>query len=186
MKLSIRDRLSGKGSYLTKIRQLGDIPGVIYSKGAPGQSIVVDGEVFNKFLEDLETGTLSSTIFSLELEGKEPIKAIIKDIQYNVTTYQVIHLDFLELSPGALVSLKIPVKCINVLECVGVKLGGVLRQILFAINVRCKVEDICPRFELDVKNLNLAQVLKVSNLNIPSNIIPLRSQSDVVVSMVRR
>ncbi len=185
MELVVTSRVVGKKSYVKAIRQKGGIPAVIYSQGNQGENVVVDGEIFKKFLNSIETGSLSSTIFILK-NGKKTIPAIIKDIQYQVTTYEVTHLDFIELHDNVEVKLNVPIRCTNVVDCIGVKLGGVLRQILYAIKVACFPKDIKPFFELDVKNLGLGQTLKLSDLNIPENIIPITSLKEVVVTMGRR
>lgn len=185
MELVVTSRVVGKKSYIKAIRQKGGIPAVIYSQGNQGENVVVDGEVFKKFLNSIETGSLSSTIFILK-SGERTIRAIIKDIQYQITTYEVTHLDFIELHDDIEVSLNVPIRCTNVVDCLGVKLGGVLRQILYSIKISCLPKDIQPFFELDVKNLGLGQTLKLSDLNIPENINPITSLKEVAVTINRR
>ncbi|EPP39191.1 ribosomal protein L25, Ctc-form, partial [Chlamydia psittaci 84-8471/1] len=67
-------------------------------------------------------------------------------------SYKVIHLDFEELIEDRDVKLNIPIRCINAVDCVGVKLGGSLRQVIRALRVVCKPKDIVPYLELDVRS----------------------------------
>lgn len=142
MELVVQSRETDKKSVIKKIRQQGGIPAVLIGNGNLA-NIVVDARVFSKFLSTLESGALASTVFTLSYEGRE-IKALVKDIQYHVTTYDVIHLDFEELVDGRDVRLNVPIRCINTVDCVGVKLGGSLRQVIRCIRVVCKPKDIVP------------------------------------------
>ncbi|SYX09282.1 General stress protein CTC,50S ribosomal protein L25/general stress protein Ctc,ribosomal protein L25, Ctc-form,Ribosomal L25p family [Chlamydia poikilotherma] len=185
MELVVTSRETDKKSLLKKIRQTGGIPAVIYSGGKSLANIVVDAHVFSKFLSGLESGALSSTIFSLSYEGRT-IKALVKDIQYQVTSYRVIHLDFEELIEDRDVKLNIPIRCINAVDCVGVKLGGSLRQVIRALRVVCKPKDIVPCLELDVRSLGLSQTRKLADINIPAGLRPVTSLKEVVVTVSRR
>lgn len=185
MELVVTSRDTDKKSFLKKIRQQGGIPAVIYSGGKSLANVVVDARVFKKFLSGLESGSLSSTIFSLSYEGRT-IKALVKDIQYQVTTYDVIHLDFEELVEDRDVKLNIPIRCTNAVDCVGVKLGGSLRQVIRYLRVVCKPKDIVPFLELDVRSLGLAQTKKLSDITIPPGIRPITSLKEVVVTVSRR
>ncbi|EPP34594.1 ribosomal protein L25, Ctc-form [Chlamydia ibidis] len=185
MELVVTSRETNKKSFLKKIRQRGGIPAVIYSDGKSLGNVVVDAHVFKKFLSNLESGALSSTIFSLSYEGRT-IKALVKEIQYQVTTYEVIHLDFEELVEDRDVKLNIPIRCINAVDCVGVKLGGSLRQVIRSIRVVCKPKDIVPFLDLDVQTLGLSQTRKLSDIDIPAGIRPVTSLKEVVVTVSRR
>lgn len=185
MELVVTSRETNKKSFLKKIRQQGGIPAVIYSGGASIANVVVDALVFKKFLSGLASGALSSTIFSLSYEGRV-IKALVKDIQYQITTYDVIHLDFEELIEDKDVRLNLPIRCINAVDCVGVKLGGSLRQVIRFMRVVCKPKDIVPYLELDVQNLGLSQTKKLLDIKIPEGIRPLTSLKEVVVTVSRR
>lgn len=185
MELVVASRETDKKSLLKKIRQTGGIPAVIYSGGKSLANIVVDAHVFSKFLSSLESGALSSTIFSLSYEGRT-IKALVKDIQYHVTSYRVIHLDFEELIEDRDVKLKIPIRCINAVDCVGVKLGGSLRQVIRALRVVCKPKDIVPYLELDVRSLGLSQTRKLSDIQIPAGLRPITPLKEVAVTVSRR
>ncbi len=185
MELIVRSRETSKKSFLKKIRQCGGIPAVIYSAGKSIANIVVDASVFNKFLSTLESGALSSTIFSLSYEGRV-IRALVKEIQYQITSYDVIHLDFEELIEDKDVQLNIPIRCINAVDCIGVKLGGSLRQVIRSMRVVCKPKHIIPFLELDVRSLGLSQTLKLSDIALPEGIRPVTSLKEVAVTVARR
>lgn len=185
MKLTVARRTAKTKSENNKIRREGKIPAILYSKGERGQDIVVNGVAFQKILNANPTGTLSSKIFMLDVEGKT-IKAIVKDIQYNITTYAVIHIDFEELHDDIPVTLNIPLRCINTINCAGVKLGGVIRQVVRKVRVTCLPKDIPAEFELDVRDMNLGQMKKLQELSIPKGVRPAGNLKGVAVVISRK
>jgi large subunit ribosomal protein L25 len=185
MKLTATKRSAGKKSENRQIRRAGNIPAILYSKGQKGEEIVIDGGDFKKILNVIPAGTLSSKTFLLDLDGKV-IKAIIKGIQYQVTTYQVIHLDFEQLHEGHPVAIKIPLCCINVADCAGIKLGGVVRQVVRYVPVVCLPKNIPSAFEVDVRNLGLGQMLKLNELTIPQGVRPTISLKEVAIVIARK
>ncbi len=95
---------------------------------------------------------MPTTVFTLS-DGKKERRAIIKDIQYHLTTYHVSHIDFEELVDNVPVSVKVPVNCIGVADCMGIKFGGFLRQVdppceseVFAEEHPYRVYRRCQRF----------------------------------------
>lgn len=185
MELTVTSRTAGKKSDTKNIRREGNIPAVLYSKGEKGKEIIVDGIAFKKILNTTPTGTLSSKVFTLDLDGKK-VEAIVRDIQYHVTTYAVIHIDFEELHAGVPVTLNIPVCCVNTIDCVGVKLGGVLRQVTRQVKVTCLPKDIPAQFELDVCDMVLGQMLKLNALDIPPAVRPIVDLKEVAVLIARK
>lgn len=185
MDLIATTREIGRKSLLKKSRQLGFIPAVVYSSGKSIANILIEGAPFKKFLSSVETGGLSSTVFTIDYEGKK-IRAIVKDIQYKITNYDVIHLDFEELKDDQFVKLNIPIRFVNTMDCLGVKLGGSLRQVIRQVKVKCKPKDIVSFLELDVQSIGLSQTRKLSDVVIPETIQPLSSLKEVVVTVSRR
>lgn len=185
MELTVTSRAAGKKSETKKLRREGKIPAVLYSKGEKGREIVVDGTEFQKLLNTTPTGTLSSKILTLLIDGKK-VRVLVKDIQYHVTTYQVVHLDFEELHEDVPVSLNVPVTCVNTVDCVGVKLGGVIRQVVRQVRVSCLPKDIPAQFELDVRELGLGQGLKLSKLKIPQGVRASLKSNELAVLIAKK
>lgn len=185
MKLVAFTRTAKNKSATNKIRREGNIPAILYSKGDQGREIVIEGVEFQKILNNIPKGTLSSKIFDLEIDGKN-FQAIIKDIQYQITTYAVIHIDFEELHDNLPVTLNIPLRCVNTVNCVGVKQGGVIRQVVRQVRVTCLPKDIPGEFELDVRDMNLGQTKKLQELAIPQGVRPVTNLRGVAVIIARK
>jgi large subunit ribosomal protein L25 len=186
MKLNISKREVIKKSESGRIRREGKIPAVLYVRGKPTDAIVVDGNEFNGLMRSLVPGRLSTTQFSLkDGQGKER-RAVLKEIQYHPTTYHVQHLDFEELYDDVKVTLNVPIECTGVVDCIGVKLGGVLRQVIRKVRVRCLPKDIPSVFYIDVKNMGQNEKIRLSELTIPQTVKPVADLNEVAVIIAKR
>lgn len=186
MKLQFFERTARKKSERNKIRREGNIPAVIYAKGQALDVIAVDGREFGSLLREVVPGRLPTMVFTLTDKNGKHRKAIIKDIQYEPTTYNVQHLDFEELYEDVPVNVKIPIEFTGVVDCAGVKLGGMLRQVIRNIRVRCLPKDIPTVFELDVKSLGINESRRLADLEIPNNVRPLADLKQVAVIVAKR
>jgi large subunit ribosomal protein L25 len=186
MKLKMLTRPSESKSAVKKLRRENSIPAVIYGFGKEAEKIAVESPEFTAHLRSVQPGRLSTTIFTLvDSHGKER-RAILKEIQYKVTTYDVIHLDFEELQDKVMVNVKVPIEPINFAECPGVKLGGVLRQVIRHLRVRCLPKDIPQAFVLDAKDMGPRESRRLSDLDIPNTVRPLTNLNEVAAVIVKR
>jgi large subunit ribosomal protein L25 len=185
MKLTVQVRASTKKSDTKQIRREGKIPAILYSAGQQNVQLILSSDEMGAILRQMKPGHLGTTVFHLKLDGKEK-RAIIKDIQYQLTTYHVSHIDFEELFDDVPVSVKVPIQCIGVAECVGVKLGGFLRQIIRHVRVECLPKHIPANFLVDVQDLGIKQSKKLSDISIPQGVKPLAKMDEVVVVVSKR
>lgn len=184
--LHSKKREAASKSAAKNLRRLGLIPAVIYKRGKEAEAISVPNEVFVALLRNVLPGRLPTTVFTLIDEKGVKRSVIIKDIQYKITNYQVIHLDFEELLDNVPVNVKVPIECVGVADCVGIKLGGVLRQVIRHLRVSCLPKDIPAFFEVDVKELGLRAVKRLKDLTIPQTVRPLARLDEVAVAIVKR
>ena len=185
MKLTATVRASTKKSDMKQARREGKIPAIFYSTGEHNQQLIVDAAEFNAILRQIKPGRLSTTVFSIVINGTTK-KAIIKDIQYQLTTYRVSHIDFKELVDNVSVSLKVPIECVGVAECIGVKLRGFLHQPMRHVNVECLPEHIPSQFEINVENLEISQSKRLSDIVLPKGVKLLARMDEVVVAVSKR
>lgn len=187
MKLAVSTRTSEKKSEAKKLRRNGSIPAVLYSKGKEGEAIAIESNEFQKHLNSIQKGHLSTTVFTLtNTEGKER-KAILKDIQYNITTYDIIHLDFEELHENLSVNVKVPLEFTGVADCVGIKLGGVLRPVIRYLKVNCKdSRNIPSSFKVDIRNLKIKDTKRLRDITLPEGVRPLATNLDEVIVVIAK
>ena len=70
---------AGKG-VARSLRRDGKIPGVIYGRNREAEPIVVDTGALTKLLAQISAAT---TIVDVAVEGRAPVKALIREIQRN-------------------------------------------------------------------------------------------------------
>lgn len=186
MRLQFFKRNVLKKSETKKIRREGGIPCALYVRGKATDNIIVNSTEFGALTRGLQPGRLSTTVFNLVDEQGKMRRAILKEVQYEPTTYAVLHLDFEELFDDVKVKLKVPVECSGAVDCVGIKLGGVLRQVIRHVLVCCLPKDIPAAFQLDVKSLALFESKRLSEIEIPQTIRPLTNLNEVVVVIAKR
>ena len=186
MKLQVFKRSADKKSTTNALRRAGHIPATIYQKGKEAENIALLGTEMNTLLRKIQPGRLSTQILFLVDDKGQERRVIIKDIQYNVINYSVIHLDFEELNDSQPINVKVPIECIGTADCVGVKLGGYVRQVIRTVKVRCLPKDIPSVFHVDVKDLSLFDSKRLSDLEIPPTIRPLADLKQVAVAIVKR
>lgn len=186
MKLNIKKRAAPKKSESKRIRSEGNIPAIIYKRGKDAETIIVNGIEFTAHLRKVQSGHLSTTQFELTEDKAKPRKAILKDIHYDPVSYQVIHLDFEELLDDVKINVKVPIECTGVADCAGVKLGGIVRQVIRHLRVRCLPKDIPASFQLDIKNLGLWEALRLSDIALSPAIRPLADLNEVAVTIAKR
>ncbi|MBS0654010.1 MAG: 50S ribosomal protein L25/general stress protein Ctc [Verrucomicrobia bacterium] len=185
MKLTVKSREGEKKGDIKQIRREGNIPAIIYSSSTKPEKMIVDGTEFAAILRGVLPGQLPTTIFTLT-NGKKERKAIIKDIQYHLTTYKVSHIDFEELLDEVPVSVKVPVNCTGVVDCVGIKLGGFLRQVTRHVKVECLPKNIPAEFLIDVRDLGIRQSKRLKDIAMPQGVRPLASTDEVIVVIAKR
>ena len=114
----------------------------------------------------------------LVLDGKSK-SAIIKDIQFHPVMGNVLHVDFLELTPGVAVKVDIPLSSKGISE--GVKLGGKLLQQLRKIRVKVTPENLVDRLYVDVTSLELGQSARVRDVEVTDDMIVMNPAATPVV-----
>lgn len=186
MKLQTIKRTGNSKSEVKKLRREGFIPAVLYMKGQSGETLAIKANEFQSYLRQVKSGHLPTSIFTLADDKGKERRVVIKDIQYEITTYAVTHLDFEELVSNQEINVNIPIECVGMVDCVGIKLGGVLRQVIRHIRVRCLPQDIPSYFELDIRELGLKQTKRLKDLQIPKAVRPLVNMNEVVAVIVKR
>ena len=158
---------------------------VIYSKGQTAELGSVPRAELEGAMRAIRPGFLPVTVFTLKDASGKTRTAVVREVQYKPTTYEITHIDFLELDSKRMVEVKVPVEFVNAAECTGVKLGGQLRHVMRHVRVRCLPANIPTEFKVDVKDLGIHQSRRVRDLNIPETVTCLANIEDAVVSVMK-
>jgi large subunit ribosomal protein L25 len=152
---------TGKGAART-LRREGKIPGVIYGHGRAAESLVVDTAALQKAL----AGATSATILEVAVDGRAPVKALIREIQRNpVRPTDIIHLDLYEIKADEKITVKVPVHLIGIPD--GVRnSGGILDISMRELEIEVFPADIPNSIDIDVTALTIGHSIYVRDVKV--------------------
>lgn len=89
-------------------------------------------------------------------------KCILKDMQFDVVTDELSHVDFLELNDDRKVIANLPIKYVGTPE--GVKIGGRLETKMKSLKVRTYPKHLVEAIEVNIENLKLNENIRVEDV----------------------
>jgi large subunit ribosomal protein L25 len=163
-----------------RVRAAGKIPAVLYGSGQDPVAVEVDPKQISRILYS-ETGP--NTILDVEVAGQPATKAMIVDFQREPIKDKLIHIDMKRIALDKVLHVRVRVKLLGV--PIGVKAeGGVLDQVLREVEIECLPADIPGHIDVDVSELGMHQVLRVSGLPHSDKIKYLTSEDATVAHVV--
>ena len=115
--------------------------------------------------------------------GKQEM-GLLREVQKDFLNGRLLHLDFLQLVKGHKITVNVPVEIIGKESCPGVKLGGVVDQILREIEMEVLPGQIPDSLTVDVSALGLGQQVHVKDLTFPGDVSVLTEPEEVIVAIV--
>lgn len=155
--LNVKERLTGKRSELKQLRNQGLIPGIVYGKNYDNVPVSVGQNELQKQVR--EHGR--NSIYQIELQGKKQ-KVMIRDVQTDKVTNNIIHVDFLAVDEDTEIEATISVNLVG--EAEGIRDGGVLQQLMYEINIVAKAEDIPEKIDIDISELNIGDTITIEEV----------------------
>ncbi len=142
-----------------KIRKLGKVPGVVYSRGVDTKEILFDEREVLRMLSRFG----QNVKISLNLEGEKSF-VIIKDLQRGVVDKKVMHIDLQTLSETEKIKMTMPIRLIN-REDVETS-SQFVEMLLNEIEIQTFPRYLPDRVELDASKLKDKDFLTIADLNI--------------------
>ena len=170
---------TGKGP-AHQARKSGVIPGVIYGGEGSPEIVQVDERTLTRMYS---MGAFLQTLVMLENAGKKT-RVIPRAVQLDPVTDRPLHVDFLRLVAGGLVTLDIPVHFRGQENSPGIKRGGVLNIVRHEVALRCPVEKIPEYIEGDLSDLDIGDSLHISAFTLPEGVKPMIKERDFTVATI--
>ena len=153
----------GKGASRS-LRRQGKVPAIIYGAGREPRSLMFD---HNKVLQQLEDPSFYSSILNIKV-GDKSRAAIVKDIQRHPAKRRILHIDLQRIVEDEKIKMQIPIHYLGEEEAVGVKLGGgTVSKLMTELEISCLPKDLPEFLEVDISELELDQMLNVSDIKLP-------------------
>lgn len=151
---------TGKG-FAKKLRKNGEIPCVIYGHGEQA----ISASVWEKDFQDLiKRNPYGVGVVNLEIKGKETFWSVVKAIQKDPITDEVLHIDFQHLHKGEKITVDIPIKASGI--PIGEKEGGMLEQVTHEVRVTVLPSKIFSVITVDVSQLTTGKSIHIKDIDI--------------------
>ena len=149
-----------------RLRRMGRVPGVLYGGSKDPAHISVDG---NRIRKQLENEAFAAHILAVKIEDEES-QAVLKSIQRDPATDQVIHMDFQRISASSEIHIRVPLHFVNEDVCAGKKAGGIVTHLLVEVEVGCLPKDLPEYVEVDMSALDIGESVHLSELALPEGV----------------
>ena len=173
-KLDVDIRKEQGTSAARRTRLRGRVPAVLYHSGLEATPLSMDKKSLYKALK---TGQM---IFEVTVEEK-PQFVLLKEIQYHPVTDEVIHIDLQKVKEDEKISLEVAIRGVG--ESQGVKLGGILVQLLNSVTIKCKPSEIPEFLEIDVAEMEMNTNLFVKDNTLPEDVEMITAEDIAVMSV---
>jgi len=167
------------GKQVKELREQGNLPAVLYGQKTEAQKLSVKEIDFHKIYE--QAG--ENTIIDLKVDDQEPIKALIYDVQYDVVSHKIIHIDFYHVRMDQKITATIPLEFVGQSPAVKEE-GGILITNLSEVEVKCLPNDLPKDIKVDLSSLEtFDNKIMVKDLPIGENVELLTNVDSVVATV---
>jgi len=177
MKATVRPR-AGKGA-ARAARYSGKVPGVIYGENKPPVLVLIEHDELRK---RIYAGRFLTTLYELDVEGAKH-RVIPRDFQLDAIKDLPMHVDFLRVSEGATIRVRIPIHVLNTDQSPGVKRGGAVNVVTHTVEVSCPVDAIPEAIDVDIAGLEINYSKHLSDVTLPPNVRVI-AQGDITLVTV--
>ena len=174
--LNINQREKPTHHEARKNRKAGKIPGILYGKTIQNTMIEIASLELNEYLyNEGATG-----IVNVCLEGNEH-KAIIKEVQRDAITRDIVHIDLEKVEANTTVTASVPVSFTG--EENLVRHGIVLQKQKDTIKVKCEADNIPKVINLDVTNAKIGDSFRLTDVEFANEICIVDSLDSVLATV---
>lgn len=161
-------------------RRDGLVPGVIYGGDEAAVAVAVK---YNEVLKAINSGQFLSNMIELSHEGKKQ-KVLTKDVQFHPVTDKPVHLDFYRVTAKSIIEVEVSVTFIGEDVAPGLKEGGTLNVVRYAIEVKCPAGSIPDAIEVDVSAMEIGDAIHISEVTLPEGVKPAITDRDFTIATI--
>lgn len=167
------------GKQVKTLRANGKLPVVVYGYELESTPLLVDAKAFRQAYN----AAGNTGLISLEIEGKEPVKILIHDIQVDPVRGEHIHADLYAPNLKEEVETEVPLSFVGDAPAVR-ELEGNLVTNLNELTVRALPTDLPHELEVDLSALKtFDDLIRVADIAVPAG-VEIVDEDDVVIALV--
>lgn len=177
--LQAETRAERGSAHARRSRGAGRVPATLYGRGIDPVSLTVDAR---ELATTLHTDAGMNVLIDLKL-GADTHLAMARQLERHPVKGSIIHVDFLKIARDQKLTVDVPLTFEG--TSVGVKDGGgQLDHHLWNISLECLVTAVPERLVMNISNLGVGEVLRVSDLEVPDGVEILTGADEVVVGCI--
>jgi len=175
----LRENLGKKADY---VRLAGKIPAVIYGHRTENMNLELNYVEFEKLLD--KAG--ESTIIDVAVDDKEPLKALISEVQHEPVSGRISHVDLHQINMKEKINTNVEIKFVGESKIVKED-GGIVMHNISEVEIRCMPADLLHEIVVDVSSLeNFDDVITIADLKLPDSIEIVNHELADVVAIAAR
>ena len=178
-KVQAKLRLGRGKNDARRARREGMVPITVYGGGAETVAAMAPARELAAILRS-ESGR--NTIFTISVDGVGETEVMFHDRQIDPIKGRLIHADLARLVKGQKIEVTVPLHLVG--EPFGVReKQGVLEQTVREIDIRCEPREIPDSLDVDVSNLDVHDVLHVSDIQVGAA-IEILTDAELVIATI--
>ncbi len=174
----------GKGKGVArKLRTSGFIPGILYGAGHEPCPIRVEKRSAENIIRKLEShNVMADLMLKAGKDKADTIKTLVKDIQIDALSGDVLHMDFYRIRMDQQVRMGVSVHLVGLAP--GVEQGGILDQEIRELQIQALPDKIPSKIEVDISGLSIGSSLTVKDIVLPEGVSAVEEAEKIVVAVL--
>jgi large subunit ribosomal protein L25 len=181
-KLNVEFRGNTGKSEARRLRQAGKIPAICYGAHVEPMPLSLDPSALLKSLDPVKkTNTVLTLTVDGAPEGTASLTVMLRDFQKDAIRGNLTHADFIRVDLTKPVHATVPVILVGKSE--GVKLGGIMHQVIRTLEISCTPDKIPAKLEVDVSALGMNEAIHVRDVKLGDGIKALADAGSTICAV---
>jgi len=154
---------TGKGE-ARQLRASGTVPAILYGEKTDPAALQLNRHEISTILRK---STSEQILVDLNMDGNRGAAqlALVREVQHDPITGDILHVDFLHISPTKKIRVTVPVHITGLAD--GVKnFGGILQHVTRELMVEALPADIPDKIDMDVTPLGIGDAFHVRDVSV--------------------
>lgn len=159
-------------------RRAGNVPGIIYGGGKDPVAVSLRK---NEVLKALNSGQFLANMIEISHDGKKQT-VLTKDVQFHPVSDMPVHIDLYRVDESSIIEVEVSVTFVGDDVAPGIKAGGTLNVVRYAIEVSCPAGSIPDAITVDISGMDIGDSIHISEVTLPEKVTPAITDRDFTIA----